>query len=118
MNVIRFQIGIVSKKVVPIWVESHGFHHSTYRQPHATDARLPIHLVGIPCYTVEVPHLSILKHWARECWMLKAYIPANALQSANSLGRKARNLEKDQRWPSPVLQFARGLEIREEFMRA
>ena len=62
MNVIRVQLRIVSKKVIPIGVESHSFHHAAYRQPHAADARLSIQLAGIPRYTIKVSHTSILKH--------------------------------------------------------
>jgi len=33
-------------------------HHSTHRQPHATDARLAVHLVRVPRYAIKALHLS------------------------------------------------------------
>src|ERR1041385_1428078 len=34
-NVFGLQFGIVPERVVPVWIDRHGFHHPTHRQPHA-----------------------------------------------------------------------------------
>src|ERR1035438_2623982 len=57
LNVVRIKPGIVPVKVLPVRIERHGLHHSTHRQPHATDARLAVHLVRVPRYAVEGRHL-------------------------------------------------------------
>src|SRR5579872_2547763 len=56
-DVFRFQLGIVPEKLVPVWVDRHGFHYPTHRQPHTTDARLTIHLVRVPRYPIKELHL-------------------------------------------------------------
>src|ERR1039458_2094503 len=58
LNVVRLQFGIVPEEVVPVRILRHGLHHSTNRQPHATDARLAVHLVGVPGYAIKELHPS------------------------------------------------------------
>jgi len=58
LKVVRLQLGIVPEEIVPVWIERQSLHHSTHRQPHATDARLAIHLVRVPGYAIEVLHAS------------------------------------------------------------
>ncbi len=57
-NVVRLKLGIVPEKIVPVRIDRHGLHDPTHRQPHATDARLTIHLVRVPRYAIEVLHPS------------------------------------------------------------
>src|ERR1017187_448069 len=58
LNVVRLQFRIVPEEVVPVRILRHGFHHSTNRQPHATDTRLAVHLIGVPGYAIKGLHPS------------------------------------------------------------
>ncbi len=55
-DVLSLQLGVVSEKVVPVWVDGHGFYDPSHRQPHATDARLTVHLARVPRYPIKALH--------------------------------------------------------------
>jgi hypothetical protein len=67
LNVVGCQFGIIPKEIVAVRIQRHGLHDATYRQPHATDARLSVHLVRVPRYAIEALHRSILIHFRMRC---------------------------------------------------
>ena len=56
LNVFRFQFRVVAEELVTIRVCSNRFNDAPDRQPHTANARLPVHLVGVPRNPIKLPY--------------------------------------------------------------
>lgn len=55
-HIVRLQFGVVAEKIVPLRIQCHSLDHPAYGEPHAANARLPVHLIRVPRDAVKALH--------------------------------------------------------------
>jgi hypothetical protein len=57
-KVFRLQFRIIPEEVFSVWIQRHSLYNPPHSQPHPAYTRLAVHLVRVPCNSVEGPHHS------------------------------------------------------------
>lgn len=62
LNVSGLEFRIVAEEIFAIWIERHCLDDSSDGQPHASNAWLAVHLVGIPSDSIKALHLVLFSY--------------------------------------------------------
>ena len=116
-DVFRSQLGIVPEKVVPVWADRHGFHNPADRQPHTTDARLPIHVVRVPRYPIEELHRFDFDTFRRQV-LPGVWIPAGKRAFRNVIHSARQSARMGLKTFSPAKSLSFSVTITQSFASA